>query len=134
MSIDYANLALGQEVSKRTYVLDAETVSRYADAVDDHSQVYSRYGGRPVVPPMAVAALSLRGVVNDLAIPRGTLHAGQELEFNDTVFVGETLVCKAILVQNSVRGGARFIVVQLQVEDSQGQMVMGGKSTIVLPV
>ncbi len=83
---------------------------------------------------MAIAALGLRGVVTDLAIPGGTLHAGQELEFNGVVPVSETLKCIATVVQNSVRGEWRFMVVQLAVQDSNGQHVMSGKSTIVLPV
>ena len=82
---------------------------------------------------MVVAALGLRGVVNDLAIAGGTLHAGQELEFSGAVQVGETLQCTATLVQNSVRGEWRFMVVQLDVQDGAGRQVMIGKSTIMVP-
>ena len=82
---------------------------------------------------MAVAALSLRGVVTDLAIPGGTLHAGQELKFIEPVPIGETLDCRATVLQNSVRGSWRFLVVGLEVVKSQGQKVLEGKSTIMLP-
>ena len=77
---------------------------------------------------------AVRGVVNDLAIPGGTLHAGQELEFKAYVTVGDSLTCKATLLQNSVRGEWRFMVVQLGVENGEGREVMAGKSTIMLPV
>ena len=82
---------------------------------------------------MAVAALSLRGVVEDLAIPGGTLHVGQELEFVRAVPIGSTLECKATVLQNSVRGEWRFFVGQLAVEDKSGHEVMKGKSTLMLP-
>ena len=134
MSIDYSTLLPGQEISNQTYTLDSTAVSRYTEAVGDDSALCRDDDGRELVPPMAVAALSLRGVVNDLAIPGGTLHAGQELEFKDPVAVGEALACKATLVQNSVRGEWRFMVVRLDVEDGAGRKVLAGKSTIMLPV
>ena len=134
MSVDYSKLLLGQRISSQTCVLDAGTVSNYAEAVGDLTQLYSADDGRPLAPPMAIAALSLRGVVNDLEIPRGTLHAGQEMRFIAAVPVGERLDCTATLAQNSVRGEWRFMVVRLEVEDSKGRAVMDGKSTIMLPI
>ena len=134
MSVDHSKLVPGQQISDQTYLLDSEMVSKYTDAVGDQSQLHTRDDGRALAPPMAVAALSLRGVVNDLEIPGGTLHAGQEMDFIRAVPTGEKLDCRATLLQNSVRGDWRFMVVQLQVEDSAGRRVMVGKSTIMLPV
>ena len=133
MSIDYPKLVPGQVISSKTYVLDDATVSAYRDAVGDQSRISSSEDGLTLVPPMAVAALSFRGVVNDLAIPGGTVHVGQEFEFNRPVAIAETLHCKATVVQNSVRGDWRFLVVRLEVEGAEGRTVMGGKSTIILP-
>ena len=133
MSLDYAKLAPGQEISSRTVVLDAATVSRYVEAVEDRSAgPTSEIGGAPT-PPMAIAALTLRGVLTDLAVPGGTVHVGQELEFKGAVKVGETLVCRATVAQNSVRGDWRFMGVRVQAEDSMGRIVMEGKSTIMVP-
>ena len=134
MAVNYSKLAVGDIVSTRRYVLDADTVSRYRDAVGDRSQVASGDDGGVFVPPMAIAALSLRGVVTDLAIPGGTLHVGQEMEFTRAVTAGEAVECDATLAQNSVRGEWRFMVVQVEVRNEDGQKVMRGKSTIMLPV
>ena len=134
MSIDYAKLIPGQRISERSYVLDADTVSRYVAAVDDRTWSVSAGDGKALVPPMAVAALSLRGVVVDLEIPGGTLHVGQEFDFSATVLVGQRLACTATLEQNSVRGEWRFLVVRVGVQDGDGVAVMDGKSTLMLPV
>ena len=134
MSVDYSTLAAGQQISHQTFRLDVDTVASYVEAVGDKSELLTRAVGPVFAPPMAVAALSLRGVVNDLAMPAGTLHAGQELEFNGAVQVGETLDCKATLVQNSLRGEWRYVVVRFAVEDGRGRQVMRGKSTMILPV
>ena len=136
MAIDYAALAKGQKVSSQIYLLDLETVSQYIDAVGSSRERWAISGDNEsgMVPPMAIAALSLRGVVNDLAIPGGTLHTGQELEFISPVSVGETLECNAIILQNSLRSEWRFLVVNISVLCAKGRKVMTGKSTIMLPV
>ena len=134
MSIDYATLLPRQTVSRRSYLLDADTVARYVDAVEDRSREWNKSGDDSFAPPMAVAALALRGVINDLAVPGGTLHVGQEIDFKGAVQPGETLDCEAKVVQNSVRGEWRFMTVQLAVKDGGGRQVMTGKSTIILPV
>ena len=135
-TIDYGALAIGQEVSRQSYVLDKKSVALYMEAVQDNSSMgtpYESTGLANLAPPMSVAALSLRGVVTDLKIPGGTLHVGQEITYNKPVEVGEHLDCLAVLTSNNVRGDWRFMVVDLQVSDSDGEIVMGGKSTIMLP-
>ncbi len=132
MPVEYAELVPGQEISSQTVVLDVATISRYVEAVEDRSAGATSEMGDPT-PSMAIAALTLRGVLTDLAIPGGTVHAGQELEFKGVVRVGETLACRATLAQNSVRGDWRFMVVRVQAEDSTGRTVMEGKSTIMVP-
>ena len=134
MSVDYSQLIPGQEISSRTFVMDGDAVARYKEAVGDTNLVRSADGRQELSPAMAVAALSLGGVINDLKIPGGTVHAGQELDFTNAVAVGETLACSASLAQNSVRGEWRFLVVNLKVNNSEGHSVMSGKSTIMLPV
>jgi len=134
MSIDYATLLPGQTVSRRSYLLDAGTVAGYVDAVEDRSREWNKSGDDSFAPPMAVTALALRGVINDLAVPGGTLHVGQEIDFKEAVQPGEPLDCEAKVAQNSVRGEWRFMTVQLAVKDAKGRQVMTGKSTIILPV
>ena len=82
---------------------------------------------------MAIAALSLRGAVSELAVPGGSLHTGQEIEFKGAVQVGETLRCLATVAANSVRREWRVIVVKLQVTGMGGREIMAGKSTIMIP-
>ena len=131
--ISYSELEIGTIVSKQSYLLDRESVQKYILAVEDSS--FSTVAeSSNIAPPMSIAALSLRGVVNDLNIPGGTLHIGQELSFLKTVPVGIYLECEAVLSSNSVRGDFRFMVVDLSVRDDVKEHVMKGKSTIMLPV
>ncbi len=131
MTVDYASLEPGQTISNRRYTLDDAAVALYVNAVGDHSGLYETGDG--VTPPMAVAALGLRGVVEDLRIPGGTLHTGQELEFLIGVAAGSELRCEADVLQNSVRGDRRFLAVGIRMDDADGRRVLNGKSTLVLP-
>ena len=133
MLSDYGELQPGQEISRHSYQVDKTLVSDYVTAVQDENPVLSDESGDQLVPAMAVAALSIRGVVQDLRIPGGTLHAGQEFEFMSAVPVGRSLECVATLVQNSVRGDWRFLVIDCHVTDGDSADVMSGKSTIMVP-
>ena len=133
MTSDFAALSVGLEVSNRRLVLDTALVAGYVDAVGDRSGIFDPGVKRPAVPPMAVAALSLRGVLDDLGIPEGTVHAGQELEFSGVVHVEDALTCKATVVQNSVRKGSRFVELRLSVEAGGGREIMSGNSRLVMP-
>ena len=134
MVTDYGELESGQEISRHSHQLDQALVADYVAAVQDESGSLSDNRGDRVVPPMAVATLSVRAVVQDLRIPGGTLHAGQELQFLKPVAVGQTLESVATLAQNSVRGDWRFLVIDCRVTDDGMAEVMTGKSTIMIPV
>lgn len=131
--MDYGDLESGQEVSRHRYRLDSELVSNYVEAVEDKSDLLSDDSGRVLAPAMAVAALSLRGVVEDLRIPGGTLHVGQEFEFSGAVAVGDTVDCVATMTHNSVRGDWRFLVVECLVFSEGQAEVMKGRSSIMIP-
>ena len=131
--MEYGEMEVGREVSRHSYCLDSTLVSDYVEAVQDESGALLGEGGRELVPAMAVAALSMRGVVEDLRIPGGTLHVGQEFEFSGAVELGDSVDCVATLAQNSVRGDWRFLVVDCRVTDDKDAQVMKGKSTIMIP-
>ena len=131
--MDYGDMEVGREVSRHSYCLDSVLVSDYVEAVQDDSGLILDDSGAELVPAMAVAALSMRGVAEDLRIPGGTLHVGQEFEFSGAVELGDSVDCVATLAQNSVRGDWRFLVVDCRVTDGSDAQVMKGKSTIMIP-
>ncbi len=134
MALDYASLEPGQSISNTEFEVDVSLVSAYVDAVGDESGIFDPDDSPSLVPPMAIAAQSLKTVLDELAIQPGTLHAGQEIEFTKAVEVGERLSCRATVGQNSVRGDWRFLVVEISTGNASGQGVMSGKSTLMVPV
>ena len=133
MPRDYAALAVGDVISDRRFPLGLDGVGKYASAVRDESGVFDPTGESPTVPPMAVAAFALRGVLDDLGIPEGTIHVGQEMAFLGAVATGEELNCKAVISQNGVKTGYRLLAVGMDVRDRTDRQVMTAKSTILVP-
>ena len=132
--MEYESLTLGEIVSERIYILDSDTVEAYLDAIGVSKPVDVENDSRNwFAPPMSVAALGLKGVIQDLSIPEGTLHVSQDLEFKRTVKVGATLTCQAKLLQNSIRSGKRFIAIDLKIENADHDTVLTGRSTLVIP-
>ena len=133
MPRDYAALAVGDTISDRTFPLGLDGVEKYTAAVGDESGVFDPSDESPTVPPMAVATFALRGVLDDLGIPEGTLHVGQEMAFLGAVPTGEELSCRAVISQNAVKTGFRLLAVGMDVRDRNDKQVMTAKSTILVP-
>ena len=128
-SINYENLSPGDIISKRSYVIDEQIVNEYLFATQDQNSKKLT----SAIPSMIIAALGIRGVVNDLKIPGGTLHVGQEINFTQSVSIGETLKCEANLLSNTVKKEWRFMSVGIEVLNQNNDLVMEGKSSIMLP-
>ena len=133
MPRDYSDLAVGDTISDRTFPVGLESVEKYTTAVRDESGVFDPNDKTPTVPPMAVATFALRGVLDDLGIPEGTIHVVQEMAFLGEVAVGEELRCKAVIAQNAVKTEYRLLGVGMDVRDRNDRQVMTAKSTILAP-
>jgi acyl dehydratase len=124
-----AALPKGYEFPPAAFTLSPEWVSAYIDAVGDSAITNVAPG---LVPPMAVAALAIRAMIEASPLPPGTLHAGQELSFRRAVSVGEALSVGARVVSRGERAGWVLMSVDLDVS-AGGEQVMSGRATITFP-
>ena len=95
MTDRYSNIKTGTEISKESLIIDSNIINNYLNAINDSSRVELNELEKNFIPPMCIAALSLRGVINKLKIPGGTIHTTQELEFTNSAKTGEKLECIA---------------------------------------
>lgn len=133
MTDRYSNIKTGTEISKESLIIDSNIINNYLNAINDSSRVELNELEKNFIPPMCIAALSLRGVINKLKIPGGTIHTTQELEFTNSAKTGEKLECIAKLILNSIRGDWRFLTIGINVTNKEGKNIMYGKSNIMLP-
>ncbi|MEE9366403.1 MAG: hypothetical protein V3W44_06930, partial [Dehalococcoidales bacterium] len=80
--IGYQDLKAGQEFPPAAFQVDSATVADYLKAVEEDNVIYQNTG---LVPPMALAALALKALINTISMPPGTIHVSQEFEFIDAV-------------------------------------------------
>ena len=128
--IEYSQVEAGYEFPPASYKLDSSMVSAYLKAVEESSSLYQT---TELVPPLAVAAYAIAAIVSGISLPPGTIHVSQELEFIDTVGVGDTILCKAKVVKKQDRGGLHLMTVGLEVFSQDQKKVLAGKTGFVLP-
>jgi acyl dehydratase len=124
-----AELEKGYDFPPAAFVLSDEWVDGYVSAVEDAA--IGSLGG--IVPPMAVAALAVRALLEHAALPPGTLHAGQELAFASPVRRDETLTASARVSSRGERAGWVLMGVDLRVGRG-GDTVMTGRGLLSFPV
>jgi acyl dehydratase len=127
-------LEKGHQFSATSFVLDEEAVARYVEAVEDEALPrLAQAEGKAWVPPMAVAALALRSLMEEMVLPAGSIHVSQELEFVRAVEAGERITCRAWLSHRSQRSGWWVLTVEMEGADEAGQPVLAGRSTVMVP-
>ncbi len=124
-----AALEKGHEFPPASFDLSDQWVGDYVVSVEDEAISALDSG---FVPPMAVAALAIRALLEQASLPPGTLHAGQELAFTAPVRRGETLTVAARIASRGKRAGWALIAVELRVA-REGATVMTGRATLSFP-
>ena len=127
----YQDLKEGQEFAPASFQVDAITVADYLKAVEEENGLYENTG---LVPPMAVAALSLKALISAISMPPGTIHVSQEFEFTANVKIGDVLTSRARVSRVQDRGKLHLMNVDTSVLNQENKPVLTGKTGFILPV
>ena len=127
------DLPEGHQFPPTTFVLTADDVARYLDAVGDTNGVYAASG---CAPPLAVAARALGGLLEVMELPAGALHTGQEVEARAAVPPGATLTLSGRIAQRSEREGLVICAIAFEVtpEGAVSPAITGRTTVMVAPV
>ena len=128
--MNIADLEPGYRLARETFTISAEQAAAYAGAVGDESPPAS---SPDLVPPMAVIAAGLSRVIDALSLGAGTVHAGQEVEFDRPVLIGEQIAFETRLSANRVRGEARFATLVTEFFGADGLRIARSVSTVIVP-
>ena len=132
--MDIELLEKGHRFAPVSFTLEEADVARYLEAVEDAAlPSLCRAEGQAWAPPMAVAALALRGLMEAMGLPAGAVHGSQEFEFRRPVVVGERLASRAWLAHRSQRSGWLALVVEMETTDEAGQAVLAGRASVLIP-
>src|SRR5919204_2972494 len=128
----FSDLTPGYTFPSTVLALDAQTVERYLWATQDDNALYWHDGAVHLVPPLAVAALALRGIAQEVALAPGSLHTGQELLFRRLITVGERLTVQAHVTASSGRRGFVARAIDLAATDHSGENALLGSLTLMV--
>jgi len=128
--IEYEKLTTGYEFPPSGFTLDSTVVEAYLKAVEDNNPLYAE---NRIVPPMAVVALAMAAMSQSLLLPPGTVHVSQELGFNRTVNIGETLTSYASVNRKVARGKFHMLSIGIKVENQKQETVITGETGFILP-
>lgn len=129
--IKFSQLEVGYEFPPSRYKLVHSTVADYLKAVEDESRLYQ---DTDLVPPMAVAAYAMKALAENMALPPGTIHVSQELQFVATVSVDDSLTSHARVSRKQTRGKLHLLNVELNVFNQNRETVLAGTTSFMLPV
>ena len=121
-----AALPRGHEIAPATFTLSDADVRAYVTAVGDAND----YGGH--VPPLAAVALGLAALQEQLYLPEGSLHTGQEVEHAQAIPVRAELRLTGRVAQRSERQGFVISVIEFEIAHA-GATAIRARTTIMAP-
>lgn len=125
-----ADFQVGYEFASIRFQLQPQEVALYLQAVGESNDLFQH---QRFVPPTALAAYALRGILREINLPAGALHSAQEMSVSRPVTSNETIIFRAKLTRNAVRRGWRFVSIDFDGVDEGEAQVIRGKSTVVIP-
>jgi 3-hydroxybutyryl-CoA dehydratase len=130
MAVLLERLSRGDRIKTADLDLSPQWIREYVEAVEDSAA--SSLGD--FTPPMAVATLSVRALLEQAKLPEGAVHAGQDLVFNPAVRIGTPLRGSAIIKSRGERSGWVLMNISHEVLDDDYEQVMTGNALLAFPV
>jgi len=125
----FDELAVGHQFPSTSYQLTESVVSSYVGAVGGQQEFLTS----GTVPPLAIAAFAMTALAKSFAVPPGSIHASQELEFLKKVPIGATVRCGGRIAQKIERGRLTLVILEIDAVNQDQEKVMAGKATIAIP-
>ena len=121
---------MGYEFVPVRFQLQPGEVALYLQAVGEPNALFQQ---QRFVPPTALAAYALSGILGEINLPGGAIHSAQDASVSRPIASDEAIVFRATLIQNSVWKGWRFVSVNFTGVDEDERQVIHGRSTVVIP-
>ena len=119
------------EIQLGCWTITQDLVRQYLGAVGDSQLAYFDH---LMVPPLALSAYALGGLLDKLPLPPGAIHSLQEITTVRPVEFGEQITAVAQLERPRQRGGLEFTTASYVLTNSAGAQVQTGKTTVLVPI
>ncbi len=123
------NLTVGLPLPRVSFIVDDATAESYIKSVDDRTSLYRSTG---LVPPLAVAAIAKKKLMEVLHIPDGAIQSLAAFDFMNAVKSGESLRCGGVISEHWVRGGVNYVAVDIHVDGKNRRRILKGTMGFIL--
>lgn len=127
MTVSLAELSKGHEFAETRFEVTPEWLAQYRAAVEDET------AAPPDAPPLSLATVSIRALLEQAALPDGAIHVSQEVNFSLGPPPSDVIVARARVASRGERAGWVLMGIELDVEDETGTPMMNGRATITFP-
>lgn len=136
----WEELVVGEVYDTEPFMITMERIRLYAEGTEDFNPVYldetvakeSQFGGI-IAPPTIVVPIVFAAVSPDSWIKMpGAINPGQNLEFGVPVRPGDTLSCRATLIDKYLKRGKKYSIADFHITNQRGEMVCNWKLGLVL--
>lgn len=127
MPVSLADLPKGHEFAETKFEIKPDWAAEYRAAVEDQTSAPAD------LPPLALAAFSIRALLDQAALPGGAVHVSQDLSFVNHAEIGGAVVARARVASRGERQGWVLMGIELAIEDEDGKSMMSGRATITFP-
>jgi len=133
-------IEVGHTFSPLVFTVDQELIAKYVDTVEDRDPLHrdpscaESFGYGDVVAPPTIAALYvLKAYRTDWTPPSGGVHLRQRFRFYRPIVAGDVLHVQARVVDNSVKNGKRFLVIESSAQNQDGAQTVWSETTSFWP-
>lgn len=120
------NLNKGDWLETFEVRLTSDEVSAYLTATGEENAVWDSH-----VPPLAIGALALGGLMERVGIPEGLVHSGQEFSFVNVVAHDEPVEVRISVASRSERRGVLVIAFNFELH-SGGEIAGTGRTSVIV--
>jgi hypothetical protein len=127
MTVSLADLPKGHEFAETKFELTPDWAAEYRSSVEDQTTAPED------LPPLALAAFSIRALLEQAELPDGAIHVSQELSFLNRAELGGRVVARARVASRGERQGWVLMSMELAIDGEGGKSLMCGRATITFP-
>lgn len=117
----YADLQVGKEFEPLYFSVDAKTVDRFLEAIQEESNpIYRNLSAaeewgynRPLAPHSIAAVYARASYLKNYTMPGGGILAKQEFQFFRPIFIGDQVVCRAQVVDRFLKKDRKYVVIEI---------------------
>lgn len=128
MTFDFYSLRRGDALPVLEFTVSEERARAYMDATGEAQEEWGE-----LVPPLALGALTLAGLLNQVPPPAGAVHTGQEFEFLGTVPYEAPLEARLSVSSQAVRQGTNVVIFTSELRCFD-RVVVRGRTMVVAPL